>query len=80
MPNDICTHLKQLLDAEKPILKKEIDKNKFYLSQKEHHEVGWREAEKYFCENSLKTWAAEFKTEYCKGFCAARYNCDLKGK
>jgi hypothetical protein len=80
MLNNMCTHLHQLLDAEKPVLRKEINKNKYYLSQKEHHDVGWKEAEKDFLEHYLKTWAAGFKAAYCNYICDVRNNCGLRNK
>ena len=73
-----CTCLKQLLDAEKPVLIKEISKNKYYLSQKEHHDVGWKVAEKDFVEHYLNTWATGFKAAYCNFVCDVREDCDVK--
>lgn len=73
-----CTCLKQLLNAEKPSLIKEISKNKYYLSQKEHHDVGWNIAEKDFIEHYLNTWATGFKAAYCNYICPASNNCALK--
>ncbi|MCK4647800.1 hypothetical protein KAT24_02635 [Candidatus Pacearchaeota archaeon] len=78
MLNNICIRLKQLLDAEKPALRKEINKNKYYLSQKEHHDIEWKEAEKDFIAHYLNTWAAGFKAAYCNYVCDARNNCGLK--
>jgi hypothetical protein len=72
-----CTCLRQLLEAEIPALRKEINKNKYYLSQKEHHDVGWKEAEKDFIEYHLKTWAGGFKAAFCNYICPAKDNCEF---
>lgn len=80
MLNHVCIRLKQLLDSEKSVLKKEIDKNKYYLSKREHHEVGWKEAEIDFIEHYLNTWASGFKAAYCNYVCDVRDNCDLRNK
>ena len=74
---NICLHLKQLLEAEKPALKEEIEKNKYYLSEKAHYDVGLEEAQKDFIEHYLDTWAAGFKDAYCKHVCKERDDCDL---
>ena len=78
MQNHKCTLLKKLLKAEEPFLHEQIEKNKYYLSQKEHHDVGWKEAEKDFIEHYLNTWAAGFKAAYCNYVCDVRGNCDAK--
>ncbi|MCK5043847.1 hypothetical protein KAR52_02495 [Candidatus Pacearchaeota archaeon] len=73
-----CTCLRQLLEAEIPMLRKEISKNKYYLSQKEHHDVGWKVAEKDFVEHYLDTWATGFKAAYCNYICPAKDSCIVK--
>jgi len=80
MLNNICVGLKKLLEAEKAPLKKEINKNKYYLSQKEHYDVGWKEAEKDFISHHLNTWATGFKAAYCNYVCELRDSCDLRKK
>ena len=78
MLNHVCTHLKELLDAERPELKKEIERNKYYLSQKAYCDVGWEEAEKDFIEYYLRTWTAGFKAAYCNYCCPDAEDCNLK--
>lgn len=79
MANDICVRLKELMNAERPALEREINTNKYYLSEKARHDVGWSFAEKDFMEHYLNTWAAGFKAAYCGYLCLDRDNCELNG-
>ena len=77
MKNNKCIHLKELLEAERLILEKEIQKNQYLLSRKRNHQVDWKEAEKDFTEHFLATWAEGFKSAYCNYVCPLRGECDL---
>jgi hypothetical protein len=78
MSNNICIRLRKLLEAEKTPLIKEINKNKYYLSQKAHYDVGWNKAEEDFLEHYLDTWATGFKAAYCNHVCDVKNDCELR--
>lgn len=71
-----CTHLVDLLKEEKEDLKEEIEKDKWYLSEKVGHDVGWQEAEKHFINNYLNAWAEGLKICYCNLVCSEK--CKFK--
>ena len=64
-----CTHLKDLLEKQIPLLEKEIDLDKYYLSQRVGHDVGKKEAEADYLENHLPSYCAGFKDCYCNYVC-----------
>jgi hypothetical protein len=70
-----CTHLKELLEIEIPSLRKEILKDKYYLSQEEGHDVGWARAERHYIDTHLEGWAKGFKDCYCSKVCT-EVNCE----
>ncbi len=72
-----CNHLKELANAEESLLRKEISKNRDYLSQKRHSNVELAEAERDFVDHDLKDWAIGFKDCYCNYVCM-KENCDSK--
>lgn len=78
MVNGHCVHLVELLAAERPALEREFEKNKYYLSQKAHFDVGLKTAKDDFLEHYLTTWAAGFKAAYCHHVCPGRENCGVK--
>lgn len=78
MTNDICIHLKELLSKERLALEREINRNKYYLSQKAGHDVGLEIAEKDFVEHYLNIWASGFKAAYCNYVCPDGKECELK--
>lgn len=79
MPNNVCVHLRDLMAAQRPALMKEIELNKYYLSQKAKQDVGWEAAQQDFIDHYLTTWAAGFKAAYCGCACSDRGQCSLAG-
>ncbi len=76
--NNICTHLKQLLEAERPLILQEINITRNDLSRKAKHDVGLEEAKRNFIVNDLNKWAVGFKDCYCNYVCEDKGSCDLK--
>lgn len=64
-----CKKLKDLLKDEMGDLTDEINKHKWYLSQRHGFDVGWDFAEKDFLNNHLNAWATGYKVAYCKHVC-----------
>jgi hypothetical protein len=64
-----CSHLVEMLRAERKDLRAEIEKDKWYLSEREGHDVGWKVAERHFIENYLDSWAEGYKKCYCRNVC-----------
>jgi len=69
---EYCNHLKELLEAESPFVIKEIEKNRYYLSEKERHDVGEQEAKKDYLENYLSNWGQGFSSVYCLFTCSEK--------
>ncbi len=76
--NNVCTHLKQLLEAEKPLILEGINMDRSDLSRKAKHDVGLEEAKRYFVEHDLDKVAIGFKYCYCNFVCEDKNSCDLR--
>jgi len=64
-----CHELVKLLRTEKQDLRDEIIKHKYYLSQKENRDVGYKTAEMDFIDNYLPVWAEGYKKCFCSLVC-----------
>jgi hypothetical protein len=64
-----CSQLKELLRTEIPNLQMEIDKHKYYLSQKLNVDVGVQFAERDYLSNYLEPWATGYKECFCSNVC-----------
>lgn len=72
-----CKHLKELLEAERPALKKEIDRDKWFESEKVGHDIGLQRAEEHYIDTHLEGWASGFRACYCLRVCQ-EVNCDYR--
>ena len=72
-----CKQLKQLLEIETTALREEIERDKWYLSEKEGHDIGWEAAEQHYINTHLNGWAAGFKSCYCNQVCK-ELNCGYR--
>lgn len=70
-----CTHLVELLMAERPELKSEIMRHKYFKSIEQNKDVGYNWAERDFIENYLDSWAEGFRRCYCSLVCPERKEC-----
>ena len=64
-----CSELKQLLKIESEALREEIERDKYYQSEKVGHDIGWKEAEQHYMNTFLNNWAKGFKDCYCLQIC-----------
>ena len=64
-----CTHLAELVLKEKGDLQEEINRHKYFLSQRVGHDVGVTEATKDFLDHYLNAWAEGWKECYCNNVC-----------
>ena len=70
-----CTKLVELLKAEKIDLESEIERDKWFLSQQQHRNVGRAYAEYDFINKYLSAWAEGYKKCYCSLVCPDRKKC-----
>jgi len=73
-----CLCLAELMRAQQPALMQAIEVDKYFLSQKAKHNVGWAVAKSDFIEHYMHTWAAGFKAGYCNYACHASDICGVK--
>ena len=73
-----CTKLKEMLKDEMGDLEMELDKHKYYLSQRFGFDVGKEFAEKDYLQNHLNAWASGWKDCYCKHVCIEE--CQYRSK
>ncbi len=64
-----CTELKHLLKIEVKALREEIERDKYYESEKKGHDIGWAEAERHYIDTHLNGWAKGWKDCYCSQVC-----------
>jgi len=64
-----CIHLVELLSAERPDLKSEIDRHKWFMSERNGYDVGTQAARLDFVKNFLDAWCEGYKVCYCSQVC-----------
>ena len=57
------------------IMERAISENKWYLSEKEHHDVGWEAAEDDFLRFYSSGFNAGYRACYCGLHCPNRHEC-----
>ena len=72
-----CEHIREYISTERDELRDAIDEDKWYLSEQEGHDVGWREAEVHFVAHFLKAFAKRFRRDFCEGRCPMAGRCEL---
>jgi hypothetical protein len=70
----ICTN-KDFFVIQAKILKKAIEENKWFLSEKEHRDVGWAVAEENFLQVYSSGFNAGYRACYCGLCCPIRNEC-----
>jgi hypothetical protein len=70
-----CLKLAELLKDERPDLKGEINRHKWFLSQREKRDVGEEYATKDFLDKYLDAFCEGYKVCYCNHVCSARKEC-----
>jgi hypothetical protein len=69
-----CLHGADYIAAHRRRLHAAIDENKWYLSEKAGHDVGFKTAENDFVERFLDSFARNFQHDYCRQ-CLDRSAC-----
>ncbi|OGV91222.1 MAG: hypothetical protein A3K19_23435 [Lentisphaerae bacterium RIFOXYB12_FULL_65_16] len=73
----ICRHFKEYMAEQERGLRKAIDEDKWYLSERAGHDVGFFAAEEDFCQYHLDRFARIFRIEFCRHRCPERDKCEL---
>jgi hypothetical protein len=73
-----CEHFFELMKVQKDMIEKSINENKWYMSEKVGHDVGWTEAEIDFIIKHLTIVAKRFREKFCGDVCEFRDDCDWK--
>ena len=74
---DACPFWVQFTHEQVELLRRCIDENKWYLSQKAGFDVGRPVAEADFVRNHANRVAADFRREFCQTRCTGRELCRL---
>ncbi len=72
---DACLFWVQFAQAQVELLRRCIDENKWYLSQRAGYDVGHHVAEADFTRNHADRVAAEFRQDFCQKRCTGRELC-----
>ena len=73
----ICRELQKLKDWTAKHLEQAIVEHKWYLSEKELHDVGMRQAEEDFLHRHVQHCGAGWRIEYCSAICEGKEGCEL---
>jgi hypothetical protein len=71
-----CNGLVELLKSERPDLKEEIIRHKYFKSGEQGKDVGLDWATDDFIHHHLDLWAEGYKVAYCKHICPYRKECE----
>ena len=76
-----CHHFADFLASERRRLSQAISENKWYLSERAGHDMGYRAAQLHFIDHFLPSFAHAFRMEYCRSCqqamqCGARRDLD----
>ena len=73
-----CKNFRGSMEAQMRDLRDAIEEDKWYLSEKEGHDVGISQAEKHFVDSFIERWAANWRRVWCNERCPFRDGCDEK--
>ncbi len=77
MSEPYCVVYREYMEAQIARLRRAIDENKWYLSERAGRDVGLAAAKADFWERHGERWAREFRLAYCGGECRRREECPL---
>jgi len=72
-----CPEFKRYMNEFRTRLRKALDENKWYLSEREGHDVGEQKATEDFLQNHFDRFAAEVRMAFCQHECERHENCPL---
>ena len=72
-----CICFVAYIREQKEALRKEIDLDKWYLSEKAGRDVGWTAAERDYLEKHFLIFAKKFRKQYCGEKCEAKSGCEI---
>lgn len=65
MCKSFCEAFHEFMSAQRDELKKEIELNKWFMSQKAGQDVGWTKAEMDYLETHFPGFRKRFRKEFC---------------
>ena len=71
---EICTN-KDFFVTQANIMHRAIEEDKYYLSEQEHHDVGWQFAEEHFLRVYASGFNAGYRACYCALYCSCKRDC-----
>lgn len=80
MCKSLCEAFREFMAAQRDELRREIDLDKWFLSEKEGYDVGWRKAEQDYLEKHFPAFAKRFRREFCSKRCPKKNECSGKGE
>jgi hypothetical protein len=63
------------MEEQRKLIEQSINENKYYMSEKENHDVGYTAAEQDFIDKHLSRVAKEFREFFCSRLCPDNKNC-----
>ncbi len=72
-----CPEFKRYMNEFRARLRKALDENKWYLSEREGHDVGEQKATEDFLQKHFDRFASEVRTAFCQHECERHENCPL---
>ncbi|MDE0838094.1 MAG: hypothetical protein OSB41_03480 [Kiritimatiellae bacterium] len=72
-----CRNFNVFMRTERSALLRAIEEDKWYLSERAGHDVGWDYAKKHFVENFLLGFSQHYRSTFCEQRCDYRLSCQL---
>jgi len=70
-----CLGFREFMTTQRIALKRALQKDKWYESEKAGRDVGERFAEMHFLDVFAMRWARRFRRHYCNRLCEHRHDC-----
>jgi hypothetical protein len=72
-----CPEFSRYMEEFRRRLRHALDENKWYLSERNGHDVGEKIATQDFLEHHFDSFAGELRASFCEHTCARQKNCPL---
>jgi hypothetical protein len=78
----MCNHCinQDVFTYQASVIQKSIEEDKWYLSERAGHDVGWDVAKDHFFNTYSMGFAAGFRSSFCGLVCPKRFHCSIAAK
>lgn len=62
---ETCCHFREYMHSQVAAMRQAIAEDKWYESEKAHHDIGEKAASEHFMAHVFAHWTEEFRQKYC---------------